>query len=83
MSISLPGVADAIIAISTIAGIAILFTLALLGASALVRRDKAHHATAAVAVTPTAVTTTVPAAVTPSFAHQPTQTDRVLEPAGR
>jgi LPS O-antigen subunit length determinant protein (WzzB/FepE family) len=73
MSISLPGVADAIIAISTIAGIAILFTLALLGASALVRRDKARNArTAAV---------TVPA--TPSFAQQPTQTDRVLELAGR
>jgi hypothetical protein len=72
MSISLPGVADAIIAISTVAGIAVLFAFALLGASVLVRRDQARHARTAV---------TVPA--TPSFAQQPTQTDRVLELAGR
>jgi hypothetical protein len=73
MSISLPGVTDAIIAISTVAGIAVLFALALLGASVLVQRDKARHArTAAV---------TVPA--TPAFAQHPTQTDRVLELAGR
>ena len=83
MSFSLPGVTDAVIALSTVAGIAVLFTIALLTASALVRRDKAHHATAAVALNPAAVTTTVPAAGAPSFAHQPTQTDRVLEPAGR
>jgi hypothetical protein len=73
MSISLPGVADAIIAISTVAGIAVLFAFALLGASMLVRRDQVRNArTSGV---------TVPA--TPSFAQQPTQTDRVLELAGR
>ena len=73
MSISLPGVADALIAISTVAGIAILFALALLGASALVRRDQARNAR----------TTAVAVPATPSFAQQPTQTDRVLELAGR
>ena len=73
MSISLPGVTDAIIAISTVAGIAVLFAFALLGASVLVRRDEARHARTAAVTVPT----------TPSFAQQPTQTDRVLEPAGR
>jgi hypothetical protein len=75
MSFSLPGVTDALIALSTVAGIAVLFAIALLAASALVQRDKARHATAAVAVTP--------ASDAPSFAQQPTQTDRVLELAGR
>ena len=73
MSISLPGVADAIIAISTVAGIAILFAFALLGASVLVRRDQARNAG----------TTAVTVPATPSFAQQPTQTDRVLELARR
>jgi hypothetical protein len=75
MSFSLPGVTDAVIAISTVAGIAILFALALMAAGALVQRDKARNVKAAVAVTPSAVA--------PSFAEQPTQTDRVLELAGR
>jgi hypothetical protein len=73
MSFSLPGVQDAIIAISTVAGVAILFALALIAAAALVRRDKARHVKAGVAAP----------AVTPSFAQQPTQTDRVLELIGR
>jgi len=76
MSTSFPGVADAIVAISTVAGIAILFALALIGASALVRRDKARNAKAAGAVTASTLST-------PSFAQQPTQTDRVLELVGR
>ena len=75
MNISLPCVTDAVIAISTVAGIAILFALALLVAGALVQRDKARNATAVIAVTPSAAA--------PRFAQQPTQTDRVLEPAGR
>ena len=75
MSISLPGVTDVVIAISTVAGIAILFALALLVAGALVQRDRARNATAVVAVTPSAVP--------PNFAQQPTQSDRVLELAGR
>ena len=75
MSFTLPGVTDAIIAISTVAGIAILFALALLGASALVQRDKARNAKTTVPV--------APIAPTPSFAQQPTQTDRVLELVGR
>lgn len=75
MSFSLPGVTDAIIAISTVAGIAILFALAMLAASALVQRDKARNAKTTVAVAPIAATS--------SFAQQPTQTDRVLELAGR
>jgi hypothetical protein len=75
MSFSLPGVTDAVIAVSTVAGIAVLFAIALLAASALVRRDKARHATVAVAVTP--------ASDAPAFAQHPTQTDRVLELAGR
>jgi hypothetical protein len=83
MSFSLPGVTDAVIALSTVAGIAVLFAIALLTASALVQRDKARHATTAVSVTPATVTTTAPAAGAPNFALQPTQTDRVLEPAGR
>ena len=73
MNVSFPGVTDAIVAISTVAGIAILFALALVAASALVQRDKARNAKAAVAVTPS----------TPSFAQQPTQTDRVLELIGQ
>ena len=75
MSFTLPGVSDAIIAISTVAGIAILFALALLAASALVQRDKARN------VKTTGVV--APRAATPSFAQQPTQTDRVLELVGR
>jgi hypothetical protein len=78
MSFTFPGVQDAIIAISTVAGVAILFALALITASALVRRDKVRHAKAAAVVAPTA-----PDAVTPSFAQQPTQSDRVLELIGR
>jgi hypothetical protein len=83
MSFSLPGVTDAVIALSTVAGVAILFAIALLTASAIVQRDKARHAKATVAVTPVTVTTTAPAAGTPNFAQQPTQTDRVLELVGR
>jgi hypothetical protein len=75
MSSTFPGVTDAIIAISTVAGIAILFALAMLAAAALVRRDKARNAKTAVAVAPTAAT--------PSFAQHPTETDRVLELVGR
>ena len=73
MSISFPGVTDAIIAISTVAGIAVLFALALIGASALVQRDKARHARTAAVTAP----------ATPSFAQHPTQTDRVPELVGR
>lgn len=80
MSFSLPGVTDAVIALSTVAGIAILFAIAMLTASALVQRDRARHAKATVAVTSVA---TAPAAGTPRFAQQPTQTDRVLELVGR
>jgi cell division septation protein DedD len=72
MSFTLPGVQDAIIAISTVVGVAILFALALIAASALVQRDKARHAK-----TPVAATTT------PSFAQQPTEMDRIPELVGR
>jgi hypothetical protein len=75
MSFTLSGVQDAIIAISTVAGVAVLFALALIAAAALVRRDRARNAKTAVAV--------APSTVTPSFAQQPTQTDRVLELIGR
>jgi hypothetical protein len=75
MSFTLSGVQDAIIAISTVAGVAVLFALALIAAAALVRRDRARNAKTAVAV--------APGTVTPSFAQQPTQTDRVLELIGR
>lgn len=72
MSITLPGVQDALIAITTVVGIAVLFAFSLLAAAALVRRDKARNRKA------TTTTTT-----TPTFAQQPTQTDRVPELASR
>jgi len=71
MSISLPGVTGAIVAIITVVGIAVLFAAGMLAASALVRHDKARNRMA------------VATPATPSFAEQPTQTDRVLELASR
>lgn len=70
MSISLPGVQDAIIAITTVVGIAVLFAASLLAAAALVRRDRARNRVAT-------------AIVTPSLAQQPTQTDRIPELVSR
>lgn len=65
MSINLQTVQDALIALTAVVGVALVFALGILAASGLVQRDKARNRKAA--------------SVTPSFAHQPTQTDRVPE----
>jgi hypothetical protein len=72
MNITFLGVQDALIALSTIIGISVLFVAGILGASALVRRDKARNALHSIYAP-------VPAHV----AEHPTQLDRVPELVSR
>jgi hypothetical protein len=76
MSFNLQGVQDSLFALITIAGIAVLFAIAIVGASGLVQRDKARNRKAAAAtVTPA----TIAASDTSSAAFHPTEIDRVRE----
>jgi hypothetical protein len=73
MSFNLQGVQDSLFALITIAGIAVLFAIAIVGASGLVQRDKARNRKAAAAtVTPATIAAS-------SAAFHPTEIDRVRE----
>jgi hypothetical protein len=77
MNITFLGVQDALIALTTVIGISVLFVAGILGASALVRRDKARNARHSIFAP-------VPATPVPAhIAEHPTQLDRVPELVSR
>jgi hypothetical protein len=90
MNITFLGAQDALIALSTLIGISVLFVIGILGASALVRRDKARNGSYAPVPASTVNAQTVPVQ-TPVFAdtvpahvaEHPTQLDRVSELVSR
>jgi hypothetical protein len=81
MSFELPGVQDAIIAFTTIAGIAVLFALAFLSVSVLMSRGPSRRGGKPVAVTPDFAHPVATDSV-PEFAH-PVATDRIPELVSR
>jgi hypothetical protein len=84
MNIAFPGVQDALIALSTLIGISVLFVIGILGASALVRRDKARNGSYAPVPAHTVLATPMFADTVPAHvAEHPTQLDRVPELVSR
>jgi hypothetical protein len=81
MSFELPSVQDAIIAFTTIAGIAVLFALAFISVSVLMSRGPSRRGGKAVAVTPD-FAHPVATDTFPEFAH-PVATDRAPELVSR
>jgi sensor histidine kinase regulating citrate/malate metabolism len=76
MSINFQTIQDSLFALLTVVGIAVLFAVAIIGASGLVQRDKARNRKAAA----TTAATLAPVTVTASdVTFHPTQTDRVRE----
>jgi amino acid transporter len=78
MSFNLQTVQDSIYALITVAAIAVVFALAIVGASGLVQRDKARNRKAA-AATVTPATITASDITTSAAFHHPTEIDRVRE----
>jgi hypothetical protein len=76
MSINFPALQDSLFALLTVVGIAVLFAIAMIGASGLVQRDKARNRKAAGASTATLAPVTITAS---DVTYHPTQTDRVRE----
>jgi hypothetical protein len=77
MSINFQTIQDSLFALLTVVGIAVVFAVAIIGASGLVQRDKARNRKAAAATTPA---TLAPVTVTASdVTFHPTQTDSVRE----
>jgi hypothetical protein len=68
MIINFQAVQDTLIALVSVVGIALVFAIAIVGASALVQRDKARHAR-----------TGTPVPVTAGIAQHATQTDDARE----
>jgi hypothetical protein len=79
MSINLQTVQDSIYALITVAAIAVVFAIAIVGASGLVQRDKARNRKAAAAATVTPATITASDITTSAAFHHPTEIDRVRE----
>lgn len=72
MSINFQTIQDSLFALVTVVGIAVLFAVAIIGASGLVQRDKARNRKAAATLAPVTVTAS-------DVTFHPTQTDRVRE----
>jgi|HubBroStandDraft_5_1064220.scaffolds.fasta_scaffold10217_7 hypothetical protein len=79
MSINLQSVQDSLYALITVAGIAVVFAIAIIGASGLVQRDKARNRKAVTTPVTVAPATVTASDITSRAAFHPTEIDRVRE----